>query len=147
MEGSSATVPVVVTADPMTFKAVVPVSLPVAVTADGTVVTATNATVTNSSSLGMIRVKSITVTGIGDWTLTDFSSDFAHMSVDSKAFGLSVDDNAADNSTGSIVVSGIPAMNITQAETLSYTMKIAPQVSGLTDESVANVVVVIGWNT
>lgn len=68
---------------------VVPTSLPMAMSDDGTVVTADNCKIVNKS-YGAVRVKSVTISAVSDWNLTSFGdkTSLAGEKVDSNKLGF-----------------------------------------------------------
>lgn len=154
---TGSTVPVIVDATPLTFKAVVPVSLPVSVDVNGDVTTATNGSIENQSSYGKIRVKGVSVQQTDPYVLNDFSdkATFGAMKVDSSNYafklqGFSVKAGGdADMATteGAAFAEAYPdiAIGADQALKLTYDALMAPQSLGLVNTTVGNVVFTLGW--
>lgn len=138
-------IPISVDADPVVFRAVVPVSLPVSVANDGSVLTANNASVTNNSSYGYIRVDNIKLEPIGDWSIKDSNLDFSNMNVNTKAFSFELNDKVPDASSGQINLSELPVLGLNKSIALEYGVKIPPQANGLDKENIANIVITVGW--
>ena len=148
-DGSS-TIPVVVTVEAPVFKAVVPVSLPVSVMADGTVITADNASIKNQSSFGSIKVTSVEFTATTPWEIKEFTdkATFGQLPVNSKVFGFKVN-NCSASTDGAVNINStdFPIIHIGAANklTLAYDMLIAPQSIAFSAEAVGSVVITIGW--
>lgn len=144
-EGTDSTSPIIVAADPINFKATVPLTLPAYIDSTGAATTATNATVKNASPCGYIRVKGITVSGSNGWALED-SSNIPSKKFGTKCFSLSVNGNNADAGNGAVSTAGQTSIAAGSTTTITYSLKVPAQKSVLTDTAIANVVIVIGWN-
>lgn len=85
--GSTATSEVELTMEVAQFDATVPTGLIVAVQADGSTITATEANIVNNSH-APIYVSDVTVTPYNGYSLVDFDSEFYKMPVGKKVFGF-----------------------------------------------------------
>ena len=161
--GTGSTVPVVVTAAAPTFKAILPLSLPVSVDATGKVTPATNAKIENESSYGKIRVKGVVVTAATKdkdgnalakpWNLNEFDAAYATMPVNARNFGFKINTIAIPKADGTIADSNfgstsanLPAIEKGASLAIKYDALIAPQSDGLDGETVGSTVFTIGWD-
>ncbi|MBQ7599893.1 MAG: hypothetical protein IJU57_04365 [Clostridia bacterium] len=139
-----------------------PTSLPLAMSDDGAVATATDTKIINRS-YGAVRVKNVTITAADGWNLCPFGdkSSLAYEKVDSNKIGFAlrigggqlVKTESADRSQYLIYrpVSGCyltgagdPAGS---AASIEYHAIVTPVSSGLESCVVANVVFVVEWDT
>ena len=79
------------TVTPTKMSVVVPTALPMAMSDDGTVVTATDCKIINYS-YGSVRVKTVTISAASDWNLTAFGpkSSLASEKVDANKLGFAL---------------------------------------------------------
>lgn len=155
-----ATTPVTVKAEATTFNVTVPAGIPLAIKADGSVVTPSDIKITNNSG-GPVKVTKIAMQH-GAWNLTDYNggnrSKLAAEGVDTKKLGLSLTAN-----TNQVVTSKDgdqePTMDSTKwvingkdSETHELPIAVGAIASAVstaisTEVTAANVVFTIGWNT
>ena len=150
-DGSQA-VPAVLTADAATFSVTVPTSLPITVNATGVVTTAENAKIVNNSH-GAVKVSNMSIAGAGGWATVDYdSANMAAEKVGAKKLAMTVN---KDKTTGadqiSFTADNFPKMDgKNDADTdelkLTYNAKIPAQANALSNETVANVTFVVGWD-
>lgn len=136
-------VPVALNQDATTFSVSLPTTLPVAVTADHVVSTASDAQLVNNS-YGPIQVKQVQVNEQNGWELVSFATDFRKVKVDAKQFGMELQGVAVET-TGEADASAFQVVNGYKAVPLTYDAVVAAQSSDIS-ETVANVVFTIGWD-
>ena len=140
---------------------VVPTALPMAMSDDGTVVTATDCKIINNS-YGAVRVKSVTISAADDWNLTAFGpkSSLAAEKVDANKLGFAMKigggaqvqttTNARTQSLISAPIDGcyMTGVGDTTKNTvgIDYSAIVTPLSSAMTNATVANVVFVIEWD-
>jgi hypothetical protein len=137
------TVPVTLTATAATFSVTVPTSLPVSLSADGTVTTATNCKITNNST-GQIKVSAVAINDANSWTKVAFSTDFNAIKVNTKQYALKINEKESTSDilgTFSAIDGGGASTSIT------YDAKVVAPSSAISNATIANVVFTIGWNT
>ena len=150
------------TVTPTKMSVIVPTVLPMAMSEDGVVVTADNCMIVNHS-YGAVRVKSVTISAAADWHLTKFGdkSILAGEKVDSNKLGFAIaiggGQQAAttnDDATQQLIsapmegcyMSGIGDTAHNTAA-IDYSAIVTPLSDAITNETVANVVFVIEWDT
>ena len=141
---SKSIIPIEVSVEPSNFRAAVPLNLPVYIDENGQSTVATSAAVENRSSYGAIQIKSITVTGINGWELCSYSDDFRVKKMNEKLFGMSICGEEVSAETGEVECSNIVLYG-NDIESITYDIKVPPQLDGLSAEAIANVIVVVGW--
>ena len=140
----------------------VPTSLPMAMSDDGTVVTATDCKITNNS-YGAVRVASVSISAAEGWNLTAFGdkASLAGEKVDSNklGFALSIGGGAqvatsTDEATQSLITAPIEGCYMTgvgdssrNSVGVDYEAIVTPLSSAVTAATVASVVFVIEWDT
>ena len=140
---------------------VVPTALPMAMSDDGTVVTATDCKIINNS-YGAVRVKSVTISAADGWNLTAFGpkSSLAAEKVDANKLGFAMKigggaqvqttTNARTQSLISNPIDGcyMTGVGDTTKNTvgIDYSAIVTPLSSAMTNATVANVVFVIEWD-
>lgn len=140
----------------------VPTSLPMAMSDDGTVVTATDCKITNNS-YGAVRVASVSISAAEGWNLTAFGdkASLAGEKVDSNKLGFALSigggaqvATASDEATQSLITAPIEGCYMTGAGDSSrnsvgvdYEAIVTPLSSAVTAATVASVVFVIEWDT
>ena len=140
----------------------VPTALPMAMSDDGTVVTATDCRITNNS-YGAVRVRSVSISAASGWNLTAFGdkASLAGEKVDSNklGFAMSIGGGAqvatsTDEATQSLITAPIEGCYMTGAGDSSrnsvgvdYEAIVTPLSSAVTAATVASVVFVIEWDT
>ena len=151
------------TVTPTKMSVVVPTALPMAMSDDGTVVTATDCKIENLS-YGAVRVKSVTINAAGDWRLTAFGSKstLAGEKVDSNklGFSISIGDGAAKSTDTSnansqkLITEPINGCYMTGAGDKSgntvgidYAAIVTPLSNSVKNATIANVVIIVEWDT
>ena len=146
---------------PTKLNVVVPTSLPMAMSDDGTVVTASDCRIVNKS-YGAVRVKSVTISAADDWNLTAFGdkSTLAGEKVDSNklGFALSIGDGkqvktTSDKATQQLITNPIDGCYMTgigdtanNFVSIDYDAIVTPLSGAVNNATVANVVFVIEWD-
>ena len=147
---------------PTKLNVVVPTSLPMAMSDDGTVATATDCKVINNS-YGAVRIKSVTITAANDWHLTAFGdkSTLASAKVDSDKLGFALtlgggaqvktdNSNSASQALISAPVSGcfMTGVGDQTGNSISviYDAIVTPLSSAVTNATIANVVFIVEWD-
>ena len=139
----------------------VPTALPMAMSDDGTVVTATDCRITNNS-YGAVRVRSVSISAASGWNLTAFGdkASLAGEKVDSNklGFALSIGGGAqvatsTDEATQSLITAPIAGCYMTgvgdssrNSVAIDYNAIVTPLSSAVEGANVANVVFVIEWD-
>ena len=146
---------------PTKLNVIVPTSLPMAMSDDGTVVTASDCRIVNKS-YGAVRVKSVTISAADDWNLTAFGdkSTLAGEKVDSNklGFALSIGDGkqvktTSDKATQQLITNPIDGCYMTgigdtanNFVSIDYDAIVTPLSGAVNNATVANVVFVIEWD-
>ena len=146
---------------PTKLNVVVPTSLPMAMSDDGTVVTASDCRIVNKS-YGAVRVKSVTISAADDWNLTAFGdkSTLAAEKVDSNKLGFAMSIGggkqvmtASDKATQQLITAPIEGCYMTgigdtakNTVTIDYDAIVTPLSGAVNNATVANVVFVIEWD-
>lgn len=145
------------------MRVTVPTALPMAVSKDGVVTTASNCQITNHS-YGAVRVKSVTISAANGWKLTSFSDKdaLASAKVDSNQIGFALTigggqqktTDSSNASTQTLISAPITGCYLTgsgnisgSSAAVSYNAVITPLSNPVTDATVANVVIVVEWDT
>ena len=147
---------------PTKLNVVVPTSLPMAMSDDGTVVTATDCKVVNNS-YGAVRIKSVTITAANDWHLTAFGdkASLAGEKVDSNKLGFAMSigggsqvKTASDAATQALISAPIAGCFMTgigdtahNFAPIDYAAIVTPLSSAVSNATVANIVIVVEWDT
>lgn len=147
---------------PTKMSVVVPTALPMAMSDDGTVVTATDCKIINNS-YGSVRVRTVTISAASGWNLTAFGpkSSLASEKVDSNKLGFALSigggqqvQTATNEATQQLISAPIAGCYMTgvgdtSGNTLSveYAAIVTPLSSAIANATVANVVFVIEWDT
>ncbi len=150
------------TVTPTKMSVVVPTALPMAMSDDGTVVTATDCKIINYS-YGSVRVKTVTISAASDWNLTAFGpkSSLASEKVDSNKLGFALSigggaqvQTANNNATQQLISAPIDGCYMTgvgdlanNSVSVEYAAIVTPLSNTVSNTTVANVVFVIEWNT
>jgi hypothetical protein len=153
--GGVGTTPVVLNAEPAIFSVTVPTSLPVDVSADGSVEVADSVKIINNSA-GPILVEDVEMIGQSDWTLVSFDIDQTTFKVNEKKIGLqlnSTNEKTDENGIYLFDATKWPIMNAKDGADggldeyeFTYDAILAPQANEITDAVVANVVFTVAWN-
>ena len=146
---------------PTRMSVTVPTALPMAMSDDGTVVTASDCKITNNS-YGAVRVRSVSISAAADWNLTAFGdkSSLAGEKVDSNKLGFAMSigggaqvATASDEATQSLITAPIDGCYMTGAGdtsrnsvSVAYSAIVTPLSSVVENANVANVVFVIEWD-
>ncbi len=147
---------------PTKLNVVVPTSLPMAMSDNGTVVTATDCKIINKS-YGAVRVKSVNITAENGWKLTAFGdkTTLAGEKVDSNklGFSLSIGGGAVkstDNSNAStqkLIQSPIKGCYMTgvgdvnkSSVAIDYAAIVTPLSNSVRNATIANIVIVVEWD-
>lgn len=146
---------------PTKLNVIVPTSLPMAMSDDGNVVTASDCKITNNS-YGAVRVKSVTISAASDWHLTAFGnkSTLAGEKVDSNKLGFAMTigggaqvKTASDAATQALISSPVAGCYMTgvgnpngNSVSIVYSAIVTPLSGAVNNATVANVVFVIEWD-
>lgn len=146
---------------PTKLNVVVPTSLPMAMSDDGNVVTATDCKITNNS-YGAVRIKSVSITAASDWHLTAFGdkTTLAGEKVDSNKLGFAMSIGGGqqvkttnDAATQALITAPIAGCYMTGVGDLTgntviidYSAIVTPLSSAVNNATVASVVFVIEWD-
>lgn len=149
--GGDSSVPVTLTSTSATFSVTVPTALPIVVSADGTVTTATDVKIVNNSP-GAVKVTNMTISS-EDWEEVDYDSiDVAALQTDSYVLAMSINgDKTTGDDTISFTASNWPKLdgkNDTDSDELpvSYDAKLSIQTAENNEVQIATVVFTIGWD-
>ena len=146
---------------PTRMSVTVPTALPMAMSDDGTVVTASDCKITNNS-YGAVRVCSVSISAAEGWNLTAFGdkSSLAGEKVDSNklGFAMSIGGGAqvatsTNEATQSLITAPIDGCYMTgvgdtsrNSVSVAYSALVTPLSSVVENANVANVVFVIEWD-
>ena len=146
---------------PTKLNVVVPTALPMAMSDDGTVVTASDCKIVNKS-YGAVRVKSVTISAADDWNLTAFGdkSTLAGEKVDSNKLGFALSigggkqvKTTSDKATQQLITDPIEGCYMTgigdtvnNFVMIDYDAIVTPLSGAVNNATVANVVFVIEWD-
>ena len=146
----SASVPVTVAREAANFSVTVPTTLPISVSADGTVTTATDAVIANNSG-APVAVTKVELTSQNNWTLAAYKPDILDLTVDTKQFGLQMyigDKTVSTSNNGSSeILSDSLNAKITKGQkcAVTYNALFPAQTVAISDTQIANVVFTVGW--
>lgn len=146
---------------PTRMSVTVPTALPMAMSDDGTVVTASDCKITNNS-YGAVRVRSVSISAAAGWNLTAFGdkASLAGEKVDSNklGFAMSIGGGAqvatsTNEATQSLITAPIDGCYMTgvgdstrNSVSVAYSAIVTPLSSVVENANVANVVFVIEWD-
>ena len=149
------------TVTPTRMSVTVPTALPMAMSDDGTVVTATDCKITNNS-YGAVRVRSVSISAASGWNLTAFGdkASLAGEKVDSNKLGFALSigggaqvATASNEATQSLITAPIAGCYMTgvgdssrNSVAIDYNAIVTPLSSAVEGANVANVVFVIEWD-
>ena len=149
------------TVTPTRMSVTVPTALPMAMSDDGTVVTATDCKITNNS-YGAVRVASVSISAAEGWNLTAFGdkASLAGEKVDSNKLGFALSigggaqvATASNEATQSLITAPIAGCYMTgvgdssrNSVGVDYEAIVTPLSSVVEGANVANVVFVIEWD-
>ena len=146
---------------PTKLNVTVPTALPLTMSDDGTVVTATDCKIVNNS-YGAVRVKTVTISAASDWNLTAFGdkTTLAGEKVDSNKLGFAMSIGGGQEvstktsaATQRLIAApmagcymtgvGNPANN---SVSINYAAIVTPMSGTVNNTTIANVVFVIEWD-
>lgn len=146
---------------PTKLNVTVPTALPLAMSDDGTVVTADNCKIVNNS-YGAVRVKTVTISAASDWNLTSFGDkeSLAGEKVDSNKLGFALSigggkevmtkGNAATQRLISAPMDGCYMTGVGDANrnsaAIDYSAIVTPMSGAVNNTTIANVIFVIEWD-
>ncbi|MBQ7923032.1 MAG: hypothetical protein IJ325_10740 [Clostridia bacterium] len=146
---------------PTKLNVTVPTALPLAMSDDGTVVTATDCKIVNNS-YGAVRVKTVTISAASDWNLTTFGdkTTLAGEKVDSNKLGFSMSigggqevstkTNAATQRLIAAPMAGCYMTGVgnpnSNSVSIDYAAIVTPMSGTVNNTTIANVVFVIEWD-
>ena len=146
---------------PTRMSVTVPTALPMAMSDDGTVVTASDCKITNNS-YGAVRVRSVSISAAAGWNLTTFGdkASLAGEKVDSNklGFAMSIGGGAqvatsTNEATQSLITAPIDGCYMTgvgdsarNSVSVAYSAIVTPLSNVVENANVANVVFVIEWD-
>ena len=149
------------TVTPTKLNVTVPTALPLAMSDDGTVVTADNCKIVNNS-YGAVRVKTVTISAASDWNLTSFGDkeSLAGEKVDSNKLGFALSigggkevmtkGNAATQRLISAPMDGCYMTGVGDPSgntaAIDYAAIVTPMSGAVNNSTIANVVFVIEWD-
>ena len=146
---------------PTKLNVTVPTALPLAMSDDGTVVTATDCKIVNHS-YGAVRVKTVTISAASDWNLTSFGDkdSLAGEKVDSNklGFALSIGNGKevmtkGNASTQRLIAAPMDGCYMTgvgdpngNTAAIEYAAIVTPMSGAVNNTTIANVIFVIEWD-
>ena len=146
---------------PTKLNVTVPTALPLAMSDDGTVVTATDCKIVNHS-YGAVRVKTVTISAASDWNLTSFGDkdSLAGEKVDSNklGFALSIGNGKevmtnGNASTQRLIAAPMDGCYMTgvgdpngNTAAIEYAAIVTPMSGAVNNSTIANVIFVIEWD-
>lgn len=146
---------------PTKLNVTVPTALPLAMSDDGTVVTADNCKIVNNS-YGAVRVKTVTISAASDWNLTSFGDkeSLAGEKVDSNKLGFALSigggkevmtkGNAATQRLISAPMDGCYMTGVgdtnRNSAAIDYSAIVTPMSGAVNNTTIANVIFVIEWD-
>ena len=146
---------------PTRMSVTVPTALPMAMSDDGTVVTASDCKITNNT-YGAVRVRSVSISAAEGWNLTAFGdkSSLAGEKVDSNKLGFAMSigggaqvATASNDATQSLITAPIDGCYMTgvgdsarNSVSVAYSAIVTPLSNVVENANVANVVFVIEWD-
>ena len=149
------------TVTPTKLNVTVPTALPLAMSDDGTVVTADNCKIVNNS-YGAVRVKTVTISAASDWNLTSFGDkeSLAGEKVDSNKLGFALSigggkevmtkGNAATQRLISAPMDGCYMTGVgdtnRNSAAIDYSAIVTPMSGAVNNTTIANVIFVIEWD-
>ncbi len=149
------------TVTPTKLNVTLPTALPLAMSDDGTVVTADTCKIVNNS-YGAVRVKTVTISAASDWNLTSFGdkNSLAGEKVDSNKLGFALSigggkevmtkGNAATQRLIAAPMDGcyMTGVGDTSGNTaaIDYAAIVTPMSGAVNNSTIANVIFVIEWD-
>ena len=149
------------TVTPTKLNVTVPTALPLAMSDDGTVVTADNCKIVNNS-YGAVRVKTVTISAASDWNLTSFGdkNSLAGEKVDSNKLGFALSigggkevmtkGNAATQRLIAAPMEGCYMTGVGDPSgntaAIDYAAIVTPMSGAVNNSTIANVIFVIEWD-
>ena len=150
------------TVTPTKLNVTVPTALPLAMSDDGTVVTADNCKIVNNS-YGAVRVKTVTISAASDWNLTAFGdkSTLAGEKVDSNKLGFALSIGGgkevmtkSDAATQRLITAPVEGCYMTgvgdtsgNTAAIEYAAIVTPMSGAVNNTTIANVIFVIEWDS
>jgi len=133
------------TAEAIILSADVPLTLPIAVDAQGVVTTPEDVKIINTSP-GRIKVKKVTFTETDDWSIKDYDEEFTNYKVNSKNIGLMFNSDKV-TATKEIVTgeANWPSINPGENLPIIYTAKVSPQ-STVVNAEPTTLAFIIDWD-
>ena len=125
-----------------TFSVSVPTRLPISIAADGSVTTASNAAIVNSSN-GPVKVNEVKVQAKNGWSIAAWGKDFRSTPTGAKEFTMQLN-NAAVAENGSVALAGFPVIPGGDRLALTYDADAAVQSSAINEE-IAEIVITVDW--
>jgi len=128
------------------FSVSVPLCLPVALQSDGTITTASNASIINTGS-SLIKVSAIEVTPAVDWEIFDYADNLKASDFGLNKVALQINGN--DVTTAGTVkqtVEDFRDISIANPVTITYNAKIPAQAESVSDVTAATVVFTLAWD-
>ena len=149
------------TVTPTKLNVTVPTALPLAMSDDGTVVTADNCKIVNNP-YGAVRVKTVTISAASDWNLTSFGdkTSLAGEKVDSNKLGFALSigggkevmtkGNAATQRLIAAPMDGCYMTGVGDPSgntaAIDYAAIVTPMSGAVNNSTIANVIFVIEWD-
>jgi len=146
---------------PTKLNVTVPTALPLAMSDDGTVVTATDCKIVNHS-YGAVRVKTVTISAASDWNLTSFGDkdSLAGEKVDSNKLGFALSIGGGKEvmtkgsaSTQRLIAAPMDGCYMTgvgdpngNTAAIEYAAIVTPMSGAVNNTTIANVIFVIEWD-
>ena len=153
VSGGSQSVPVELTVSAATFSVTVPTALPITVDAVGNVSTADNVYIENNSH-GAVCVTDMSIDGVNGWEIVNYDTvDMVKQKVGAKKISMMINgDKTTADDTITFTSSNFPVMDgMNDSDTdklkITYSAKLPAQIVALTQETVANIVFVVGWDS
>lgn len=150
--GGTGSSDVSLTAEAATFSVTVPLKLPIDVNANGVVTASTTAKIINNSA-GAVKVTAVTISGVGDWVIIDYTSNVASEKVGAKKIAFSINEcTTGIDGTIAINTTNFPKLDGANETTsdelaLTYTAKVPAQKTAIAESTnIASVVFTIGWD-
>lgn len=139
-------IPVELTTEATTFSVTVPTSLPVNLSADGTVTVADNAVISNNSG-GPVKVTGIQVNGKNTWEIVEPGKNYSNVAMDKHEIGLTLNSTNTPDGGGALTLdpTNWPAIAKAESQKLVYSATLPPQSTAFTTE-IAEVIFTISWD-
>jgi uncharacterized repeat protein (TIGR02543 family) len=127
------------------FSVTVPVSLPISIESDGTIITATDAKIINNSA-GMVQVVNMEIQQTSNWAIRNFDRDLINEKVNSNQIGLMIN-NCKTNDDGSISFNPLffDVLDTSEECTIDYMVKTSASSERQSNILIANIIWTIDW--